>query len=290
MYTLQVGGFKLKKQINMFTGILNLLRSDNALTINKILAKKIGLKEAIVYSAIVSKYFYWRNINELGEDGFFFYTVEDMEADTTLTNKQQLPVIKHLIKLGLIQYTRKAVCAPRRFYIVPDSEKLLELINGESQKRQKRVSRNAKTELPELPKGRITINNKLINNKKENARTRKYHLFDLKSRAKEKEIEQQINSELNPELLELAMKRANDLQIEFPKQYIRRLLQDWQEKELDTKEKVKAYLDSLDRKIAAPNFNKNYTARNGGTKQKQSVSEKDRELWFWLNIDTNEGR
>ncbi len=100
--------------------LINLLRSDGSIIINKRLAHSIGLNEAIMYSELLAKYKYFTEKNSLQDDGYFFNTVVDMQKDTTLSEYQQRKVIKNLEKLGLIDYKTKGLPAKRFFKIVED--------------------------------------------------------------------------------------------------------------------------------------------------------------------------
>lgn len=91
--------------------IKNLLGSENTMAYSKILANAIGLKEAIVYSCLLSK------SAEKDSKGYFCYTIKDLQIDTTLTKAQQDRVIQNLVNLGLILCERKGLPAKRYFKI-----------------------------------------------------------------------------------------------------------------------------------------------------------------------------
>ena len=79
----------------MFNSLIELLRSDGSIVINKTLAKNIGLNEAIIYSELLSRYCYFSNRNELTADGYFFNTVKDLEDGTTLNEYSQRKAIRN---------------------------------------------------------------------------------------------------------------------------------------------------------------------------------------------------
>ena len=106
----------------LFNSLVQLLRSDGSIVINKALAKNIGLNEAIIYSELLSRYCYFSNRNELTPDGFFFNTVKDLEDGTTLNDYSQRKAIKKLEELGLIKTDKRDIPAKRYFKIVDDIE------------------------------------------------------------------------------------------------------------------------------------------------------------------------
>lgn len=121
----------------MFTQILNLLRSDGSIVVNKTLARNIGLNEAIIYSELASKFIYYLNENKLTQDSYFYYTVEDMENDTTLTKYLQSKAIDKLVSLGLIdKKIRKAAGqeAPLRYFTInPDVSLILKYLSDKAE-------------------------------------------------------------------------------------------------------------------------------------------------------------
>ena len=101
--------------------ILELLRSDGYITVNKRLIKAVGVDAAIFYSELLSRYFYFKERDMLDESGEFFNTVEDMEEATSLTRKTQPKAIQLLVGLGLINSHVKGV-PPRRYFYVNEND------------------------------------------------------------------------------------------------------------------------------------------------------------------------
>ena len=99
--------------------LINLLRSDGSIIINKRLAHNIGLNETIMFTELLAKFKYFADRKSL-KDGYFFNTVADMQKDTSLSEFQQRKAIKNLIKLGLIRYDKRGLPAKRYFKIVED--------------------------------------------------------------------------------------------------------------------------------------------------------------------------
>lgn len=111
-----------------FQAILNLLRSDGSIIINKELARKIGIDATIVYSELISKYLYFYNKGTL-IDGYFYCTIENLEKDTTLTKYQQSQSIKILKQLNLIDVQYKGLPKIRYFKIIENEKMIFDLLS-----------------------------------------------------------------------------------------------------------------------------------------------------------------
>lgn len=110
----------------MFEAIIQLLRNDGSIVINKKLIQTIGLNNAIIYSELLSRYCYFRNHDMLDEDGWFFNTIEDLESATTLSGHIQRNSIKQLIELGLIESeTKNKGMQKLRFFRFNDNPEIL---------------------------------------------------------------------------------------------------------------------------------------------------------------------
>lgn len=94
--------------------ILDFLRADGSIVVNKQLAHRIGLQEAVVYSELVSLYKYWSSKGELTKDGFFYCTYENLERNTSLKEKVTLRAINKLIKMELVEKVTRGL--PRKNY------------------------------------------------------------------------------------------------------------------------------------------------------------------------------
>src|SRR5699024_8362528 len=116
--------------------ILDLLRADGSIVINKKLAHEIGLNETIIYSELVSKFKYWSDREQLTDGEWFFCTIEDLQESTTIKNDTQNREIKKLEKLGLIKTVRKRLPAPRYFAITDGILNYIEI----------KISQKAKTD------------------------------------------------------------------------------------------------------------------------------------------------
>ena len=101
--------------------IFQMLNPSNTLTVNRLLAHAIGLSEAVVYAALISKCSYYERNGMLDDSGWFFSTVPDLEASTALSEYQQKRCIKNLVDTGLIESKNRGLPAKRCFRIIEDS-------------------------------------------------------------------------------------------------------------------------------------------------------------------------
>lgn len=97
--------------------ILDFLRSDGSIVINKKLAHEIGLNETIIYSELVSLYKYWKQRDELTEEGWFFCTYENLFENTAIQGKTASRTTNRLVKLGLIKKKRMGLPAKTYYKI-----------------------------------------------------------------------------------------------------------------------------------------------------------------------------
>ena len=137
--------------------IISLLANDNYIIVNKELIKIIGLEESIIVGDLASMYLYLQKENRLTEDGFFFYSVEAMQENTSLSDYQQRKALETLKKLNVVEIERRQVPAKR--FIKLNIVKLENIFNSSSQK------------IKELDLKKFELNNILLskdNNKNNN--------------------------------------------------------------------------------------------------------------------------
>lgn len=106
--------------------ILKLLAADNFLSVNKHIARCLGLNEAIILGELAGRQDYYQQNNEL-EEGFFYETVQRLEENTTLKESAQRKAIQHLYTLGILDICYKGM--PQRRYFRINETKLLEVLN-----------------------------------------------------------------------------------------------------------------------------------------------------------------
>lgn len=82
---------------------------------SKVLARRLGLQSAVLFSELLSKEEYFTEREMLNEEGFFYCTIQNIEDDTTLKERVQSKCIKLLKDEGLIDYEVKGMPATRYF-------------------------------------------------------------------------------------------------------------------------------------------------------------------------------
>ena len=172
--------------MNEFDGIIDLLRNDGSIIVNKNLAFEIGLENAIVYIELLSKYRYFKKENDLTKDGYFYNTIDNFRLDTTLTGKRQRRAIKKLEKIGLIKTDLRGLPPTRHFKPNEDTQKILKLINKGKKNREKLEEKLAEkadkskkrymgrfksTKVEKTNTPNQSVNNTKVNNTKDNTNT-----------------------------------------------------------------------------------------------------------------------
>ena len=131
---------------DQFGSIITLLNIDNTLSINRLLSHAIGLKEAVMYQALIAKYVYYKKNNLLSNDGWFYSTISDLQESTTLTGKAQRRVCENLCNFNLIE--KKLEGMPRKTYyrIVENCDLLLNILEqGETKSANLKSQNNKKS-------------------------------------------------------------------------------------------------------------------------------------------------
>ncbi|MDE7400189.1 MAG: hypothetical protein K2N06_11770 [Oscillospiraceae bacterium] len=116
--------------------IFQLVNPANTVTVNRPLAHALGLNEAVIYGALISKFYYYSE-RGMREDGWFYSTAPDLAESTALSEKQQKRAVDNLVSAGLIRSELRGMPAKRSFYIVEDVTVLQDLIAaGEAKMRE----------------------------------------------------------------------------------------------------------------------------------------------------------
>lgn len=110
-----------------FSALLQLMNPDNTMSVNRYLAHSMGMAETIIYSALISKYTYYRD-NGKASDGWFYSTIEDLQESTTYGRKIQTSAINKLVGCGLLESKLMGMPAKRYFRLISDTDKLAALI------------------------------------------------------------------------------------------------------------------------------------------------------------------
>ena len=116
--------------------IFQLMNPNNTVSVNRPLAHAIGLSEAVVYGALISKFYYYSERKML-DNGWFYSTAPDLQESTALSEKQQKRCVDALVKAGLIRCELRGMPAKRSFYIIDDIAVIQALIAlGEEKMRE----------------------------------------------------------------------------------------------------------------------------------------------------------
>lgn len=125
-------------------GVIDLIRSDNYLILNRVFIWELGLNPAILLCELANQSAHFDKDNKLetfnDEEGYFFEKISEMELRTGLSRKEQDTALKVLRDRGLIKSLVKGLPAKRYFKI--DEDKAIELFL----KSKSRMSEKGKVE------------------------------------------------------------------------------------------------------------------------------------------------
>jgi hypothetical protein len=155
---------KVVKLLFDFDMVIDLLRADGSIVVNKNLARNIGLDCAVLYSELASKYKYFKQKGKLTSDGYFFNTVDNLEIDTCLSSYQQRECLKKLEKYGLVQIVRRGLPAKRFFKIIPDFNVLQKYLQSQETSQLLKNCTTSVAETNELDLYKVNTNNTNRNN------------------------------------------------------------------------------------------------------------------------------
>ena len=165
--------------------MIQLVASNGFLTVNKAVAREVGLEAAALLGELASSQVYWEERGNLNEDGMFFETAETIEQNTTLTSYQQGKASKVLEAHGLIRTARKGV--PAKKYFAVDADGLDAFFKNKFPSfLETRIQKNKKQDTKKLGS-----NNKRDNKKREVIKDKKDIVLNsvLSDPVKEKVIE-----------------------------------------------------------------------------------------------------
>ena len=103
-------------------GIRKPIANNDFITVNKEIARCLGLEEAVLLGELSEKYNYCESRNLLDEEGFFFATAEDIEHETSLSAYKQRTAFKNLESKGIIETKFKGV-PPKKYFKINKEEK-----------------------------------------------------------------------------------------------------------------------------------------------------------------------
>jgi hypothetical protein len=122
--------------MNDFSMVNALLGAGGSIIVNKALARKIGLHEAIVYSELLSKEQYFRNKNQLDNEGYFYNVYGNMSEDTALSEKQIRAAVEKLTNIGLIKTKLSGIPPKKHYKIVKEIDRVATLLSEGQQLQQ----------------------------------------------------------------------------------------------------------------------------------------------------------
>ena len=120
----------------------HLLSSTAFIVLNKELARKVGLKGAVLLADLISKEEYF--IANGMANGWFFNTEDNIEKDTTLTPYQQRNTLKKLIEQGFLETKRIGIPAKKHFKI--NEDQVMKLLNNLSLIKSTTINKNKEIE------------------------------------------------------------------------------------------------------------------------------------------------
>ena len=88
--------------------------------LSKILMHNLGTDEAVVYTEMIKNQKYYKEQRQLTIDGFFFFTIEDMEYNCNVKKDKQARIIRDLKSRGLIEVKHKGMPKRRYFKVLED--------------------------------------------------------------------------------------------------------------------------------------------------------------------------
>lgn len=152
--------------------VLNVLSANAYWTVNKALARAIGIEEAAFVAELLYKYRYWRDLGQLDEQGGFFYTSVDAQAAFGVSDKVIARLTKSVQDQGLFVVKKRGV--PAKNYWYPQWERILEVLStpqagttidpnaGSTSDSQKVVTSDPQTGVTGAPQKGVTITKKSI--------------------------------------------------------------------------------------------------------------------------------
>lgn len=146
-------------------GILRLIANRNFIAVNKDLIRVFGLEEAIILGELASEFNYWEERGEIGKDGYFFSTADNIEENTTIKEKRQRNALNNLKEKGVIDIKLKGLPA-KRYIKINDEQLLPVLLNNNGENGGYSSAKMAELEQPKTPSNenkQITIIKEIIN-------------------------------------------------------------------------------------------------------------------------------
>lgn len=144
--------------------VFHILSQQSHWQINKELAKKIGLEAALLLSDLISKRQYFLN-NDMTEQGWFYNTEQEIEADTTLSPYQQRKALEVCENAGFIKL--KGLGMPRRRHYLINDEVIIKSLIFNDKSLKNFTTSHKKTSRQDVKDFNVNNNNKGIKTNKE---------------------------------------------------------------------------------------------------------------------------
>lgn len=156
--------------------ILQHLSTENFITVNRTIAKLVGLEAAVIIGELASEQLYWAERDGLDEEGYFYSTVENLEKRTFLNAHSQRQALGILQERGFVDVEKKGMPA-RRFLRINEEEIEAALVNDKSLKFL--TTSDSKNEQQDVKKMNDYINNNIDNKTKEKEKRKRNIYIDI---------------------------------------------------------------------------------------------------------------
>ena len=107
------------------------LSADSFWSVNKALARRVGIEEAALTAEIISKHSYWKARKELDDQGGFFMTSADIQAIMGIGDKAVGRLTKSILDQGVVKIKKRGV--PAKNYWYPQWEFIFFTISSDPQ-------------------------------------------------------------------------------------------------------------------------------------------------------------
>lgn len=106
--------------------LYNVLSQESFWIVNKTIACKYGIVQALFLSVLYDKFLYYRKNNMLYKEEWFYCTREQVENDLALSSHEQRISEENLCKVGFIEIKKMGL--PAKNYYRIDEKKITEFL------------------------------------------------------------------------------------------------------------------------------------------------------------------
>lgn len=140
---------------------LKLIASSSFITVNKFIAKEVGLTEAVILGVLCSGYAYYESRGDLNGD-FFPFSQNRLREETTLGETAQRNAIAHLESVGIIEQRNFGTPPQRHFRI--DEDRLIQILRNQGFKSDEIKDSNPTQSSPHILRNQGFNNNNINTN------------------------------------------------------------------------------------------------------------------------------